>query len=48
MGRIDQLVEAVHERFKDRYFEAERTFEMLCTSHLALILHPVARRLRRP
>ncbi|KAH7104205.1 hypothetical protein BKA62DRAFT_497973 [Auriculariales sp. MPI-PUGE-AT-0066] len=26
MGRIDQLVEAVHERFKDRYFEGERVF----------------------
>ena len=24
VGRIDQLVEAVHERFKDRYFEGER------------------------
>ena len=24
MGRLDHLVEAVFERFKDRYFEGER------------------------
>ncbi|KAI5122593.1 hypothetical protein M0805_004808 [Coniferiporia weirii] len=26
MGRLDHLVEAVHDRFKDRYFEAEKVF----------------------
>ena len=26
IGRLDHLVEAVYERFKDRYFESERTF----------------------
>lgn len=25
IGRLDHLVEAVYERFKDRYFEGERT-----------------------
>lgn len=25
MGRLDHLVEAVYERFKDRYFKTERT-----------------------
>lgn len=26
MGRLDHLVEAVYERFKDRYFPGESTF----------------------
>ncbi|KAH8120133.1 ATP-utilizing chromatin assembly and remodelling N-terminal-domain-containing protein [Phellopilus nigrolimitatus] len=26
MGRLDHLVEAVHDRFKDRYFEGEKVF----------------------
>lgn len=29
MGRLDHLVEAVYDRFKDRYFENESTFTMI-------------------
>lgn len=29
MGRLDHLVEAVYERFKDRYFKDESTFLVL-------------------
>lgn len=29
IGRLDHLVEAVYERFKDRYFEGERAFYRL-------------------
>jgi len=29
MGRLDHLVEAVFERFRDRYFKGESTFLLL-------------------
>lgn len=33
MGRLDHLVEAVYDRFKDRYFQHERMcFLLFCTS----------------
>ena len=35
MGRLDHLVEAVYERFKDRYFTGERAF--LVTACLTLL-----------
>lgn len=28
MGRLDHLVEAVYERFKDRYFQGESTIQI--------------------
>jgi hypothetical protein len=34
MGRLDHLVEAVYERFKDRYFTGERAF--LATTFMTL------------
>lgn len=40
VGRLDHLVEAVYERFKDRYFEGERTFPSL---RKALLTQPCYR-----
>jgi len=33
MGRLDHLVEAVYERFKDRYFTGERAFLVIALCH---------------
>lgn len=35
MGRLDHLVEAVYDRFKDRYFKDESAF----TVHYCVVIH---------
>jgi hypothetical protein len=35
MGRLDHLVEAVYERFKDRYFTGERAFLVISLCHFS-------------
>jgi len=37
MGRLDHLVEAVYERFKDRYFTGERAFLAIIALLLPLL-----------
>lgn len=40
MGRLDHLVEAVYERYKDRYFPGESTFPShLSASFPMLLIH---------
>jgi len=40
MGRLDHLVEAVYDRFKDRYFPGESMFPShLSTSFPMLLIH---------
>lgn len=40
VGRLDHLVEAVYERFKDRYFEGERAYRRLPCPLFHLTPHP--------
>jgi hypothetical protein len=47
MGRLDHLVEAVYDRFKDRYFKSESTSPISACRSFLIAVSRSARRYRR-